>query len=185
MDSTSNLNKCWTLAWHGTYYKHLESIVKHGLHPAGTVLSPGHQISPQNGHIRLNMKIGSFTNWANAIFISPSIFYAADIAYSERIFSDNQRWCVLVETRVKPGSFTKHKQTLLNQRELLPGEPEDLEYRVAVKSDEDFILRVESSRNVIVTAVVFVNLTFLENIDEYYQGEDLFANSESERALFQ
>jgi hypothetical protein len=105
--------------------------------------------------------------------------------YADRIFSDGQRWCVLVEARVKPGTFTKHKQTLLNQRELLPGEPEDLEYRVGVKSDEDFILRVESNRNVIVTALVFVNMTFLENIDEYYQGDDLFANSDAERALFQ
>ncbi|CAF3826443.1 unnamed protein product [Rotaria sp. Silwood1] len=182
--STSYLHKYWTLAWHGTHYKHLESIMKYGLQPAGTVLSPGHRISPQNGHINLNIKVGSFDNWANAIFISPSIFYAADIVYSERIFSDNQRWCILIETRVKPNSFTKHQQTLLNQRELLPGEPENLEYRVAVKSDEDFILRVESNRNVIVTALVFVNLTFLENIDEYYQGEDLFANSEAERDLF-
>ena len=105
--------------------------------------------------------------------------------YSERIFSDGQRWCVVVEVRVKPGSFTRHKQTLLNQRELLPNEPQFLEYRVAVKSDEDFILRVESNSNVIVTALVFVNMTFLERIDEYYRGHDLFANSEAERALFQ
>lgn len=105
--------------------------------------------------------------------------------YSERVFSDNQRWCVVVEARVRPGSYTAHKQTLFNQRELLSGEPENLEYRVAVKSDADFILRVESNRNVIVTALVFVNLSFLENIDEYYEGNDLFANSEAERALFQ
>ncbi len=183
--STSYLNKYWTLAWHGTKYQHLHSIMKHGLHPAGTVLSPSHRISIQPGHIALNRRVGSFENWANAIFISPSIFYAADVVYSERIFSDNQRWCVLVETRVKPGSFSKHKQTLLNQRDLLPGEPEQLEYRVAVKSDEDFIMRVESNTNVIVTALVFVNVKFLEGIDEYYQGEQLFANSEAERALFQ
>ncbi len=133
----------------------------------------------------MNRNVGSYENWANAVFISPSIFYAADVVYSERIFSDHQRWCVLVETRVKPGSFSKHKQTLLNQRELLPGKPENLEYRVTVKADEDFILRVESTGNVIVTALVFVNVTFLENIDEYYQGGDLLANSEAERALFQ
>jgi hypothetical protein len=181
--STSNL-KNWKLAWHGTKYQHLPSIMKYGLHPAGTVLSPGYRISTQAGHIALNRRVGSYENWANAIFISPSIFYAADVTYSERIFSDHQRWCVLVEARVKPGSYTEHKQTLLNQRELLPGEPDNLEYRVAVKSNEDFILRVESNRNVIVTALVFVNVTFLENIDEYYQG-NLFANSEAERDLFQ
>ncbi|CAF4749062.1 unnamed protein product [Rotaria socialis] len=183
--SLSDTTKLWTVAWHGTKYKHLDSIVKYGLHPAGSVLSPGNRIFTQAGHIPLHVKVGSCENWANAIFVSPSIFYAADVVYSERIFSDNQRWCVLIETRVKPGSFSKHKQTLLHERELLPGEPADLEFRVAVKSDNDFILRVGSNRNVIVTAVLFVNLTFLENIDEYYQGEDLFADSEAERALFQ
>lgn len=182
--STSLLND-WTVAWHGTKYQHLESIMKYGLHPAGTTLSPGKRISTQAGHIALNKKVGTYENWANAVFISPSIFYAADVVYSERIFSDQQRWCVIVETRVKPGSFTTHKQTLLNQRQLLPGEPENLEYRVAVNADENFIMRVESNQNVIVTALVFVNLTFLENIDEYYQGGGLFANSEAERALFQ
>jgi hypothetical protein len=183
--SKSYLDTNWTLAWHGTKYKHLHSIMKHGLQAAGTVLSPGHQISPEKGHIGLNVKVGSFANWANAVFISPSIFYAADAVYSERIFSDNQRWCVIIEIRVKPGAFTKHKQTLLNQRDLLPGEPEDIEYRVAVKNDDELILRVESNTNVVVTALIFVNLTFLENINEYYQGQDLFANSEAERALFQ
>ncbi|CAF1375579.1 unnamed protein product [Adineta ricciae] len=183
--SLAYLTQNWTLAWHGTKYEHLQSIMKYGLHPAGTVLSPNNKISTQAGHIALNKKVGEFDNWAHAVFISPSIFYAADIVYSERIFSDNQRWCVLVEVRVKPGSFTKHKQTLLNQRLLLPGEPQDIEYRVAVTADNDFILRVESNENVIVTALVFINLNFLENIDEYYQGENLFANSEAERTLFQ
>ena len=95
----------WTLAWHGTKYKHLGSIMKYGLHPPGSVLSPGYQISTQKGHIALNKRVGSFDNWAHAIFISPSIFYAADQVYSERIFSDNQRWCVVAEVRVKPGSY--------------------------------------------------------------------------------
>ncbi|CAF4375916.1 unnamed protein product, partial [Rotaria magnacalcarata] len=31
----------WTLAWHGTKYKHLHSIMKYGLHSADTVLSKG------------------------------------------------------------------------------------------------------------------------------------------------
>ena len=183
--SLSYLTNNWTLAWHGTKYAYLKSIMTYGLHTPGTLLSAGHRISTQAGHIGLNQQVGWIADWARAIFISPSIFYAADQVYSERIFSDNQRWCVVVEVRVKPGSYSSHKQTLLQQRDLLPGEPENIEYRVAVKSNDDFILRVESNRNVIVTALIFVNLTFLENIDEYYQGADLFASSEAERALFQ
>lgn len=76
--SLSDLTRNWTLAWHGTKYQHLGSIMKHGLQAAGTVLSPGHQISIQAGHIALNKRVGTIDNWAQAVFISPSIFYAAD-----------------------------------------------------------------------------------------------------------
>jgi hypothetical protein len=36
--SISYLTKYWTLAWHGTKYNHLQSIMRYGLHSAGTVL---------------------------------------------------------------------------------------------------------------------------------------------------
>lgn len=119
----------------------------------------------------------------NAIFVSPSIFYAAHKVYAERIFAVDKQWCVLVEVRIRPGSYTQHKDTLL-KKEDLPGEPKNVEYRVAVKKDDDFILRVASEKNVLVTAVVFVSVDFLESIDEYCEGQ-IFANSEAERALFQ
>ena len=181
--STSYYTNQWTLAWHVTKYEHLYSIMKYGLHAAGTLVSPGYRLAPQKNHIGLNKRVGSYDNWANAIFVSPSVFYAAHAVYAERKFSDKKQWCVVVETRVRPGSFTRHKHTLL-KRDELPGEPTNVEYRVEVKSDDDFIFRVESERNVLVTAVVFINVNFLENIDEYYQGQ-IFANSEAERALFQ
>ncbi|CAF1042765.1 unnamed protein product [Rotaria sp. Silwood1] len=179
----SYYTKKWTLAWHGTKYQHLYSIMKYGLHRAGALVSPGYRIAPEKGHIGLNIRVGGFDNWANAIFVSPSVFYAAHKVYAERIFSGGKQWCVLVETRVRPDSFSQHKHTLLKKDEL-PGEPKNVEYRVAVKSDDDLILRVESERNVLVTAVVFINVEFLESIDEYCEGQ-VFANSEAERALFQ
>ena len=47
----------WTLAWHGTKYRHLQSIMQLGLHAAGTSISPEYRINTQEGHIALNRRI--------------------------------------------------------------------------------------------------------------------------------
>jgi len=66
------------------------------LRPLGTKLENGKSIIPIIGHIKLNVKIGNFENWVNAIFVSPSIFYADDIVYAERIISSNESFFLLL-----------------------------------------------------------------------------------------
>ncbi|CAF3921191.1 unnamed protein product, partial [Rotaria sp. Silwood1] len=139
--TASYLTNSWTLGWHGTKYENLYSIMKHGLYPAGTTLSSTYRIAPQPGHIGLNKRLRSVDNWANAIFVSPSLFYAAHEVYAKRFYCDGKQWCTVVETRVKPGTYTQHKHTLGDAKDELPGEPTNVEYRIAVKSDQDFILR--------------------------------------------
>ena len=68
----------------------------YGLTPLGTKLENGKNIKPIVGHIKLNVKIGNFENWVNAIFVSPSIFYADDIVYAERIISSNESFFLLL-----------------------------------------------------------------------------------------
>ena len=68
----------------------------YGLRPLGTKLENGKNINPIAGHVKLNVKIGNFENWAKAIFVSPSIFYADDIVYAERIMSSNERFFLLL-----------------------------------------------------------------------------------------
>ena len=45
-------------------------------------------------------EIDGYKNWSKAIFVSPSIVYAGNPCYSDRINSSNERYYVLIEIRV-------------------------------------------------------------------------------------
>jgi len=142
----------WKLAWHGTRFRHLESIIKKGLLPAGS-----NGIMPEEGHFELNKAYLGIASWAAAIFLSPCIFYSSHEAYSERVISESQEWCVLVKAYCKTGSFVSYRSTVLNFESTSP----DPEMRVPV---EDLrVLRVESARNVVVYSLMFVRSSFLED----------------------
>ena len=176
------LRKNWELGWHGTKYESLESIMKYGLYPSGSKLDNGVEIKPLKGHVKLNVKLAGFDDWAKAIFVSPSVFYAGHPAYARTITSGDEKYCVIVETRVKPGSFSKHPPTVVKYAQK-NGEPTFVEYRIEVKDDSNLIMRIESKNNVIVTGILFAKTEFLKNIKEYYKG-DIFVNSKEEQNLF-
>lgn len=176
------LNQNWIPACHGTKFKFLESIIKYGLHPSGSKLSNGITINVNKGHIPLGCSISWIQQWAKAVFVSPSIFYAANPVYAQRIISRSKRWCVLVEVRLKPGIYTSHPSTVLNYTGV-KGEPNHVEYRINVKSKNDLIYSVSSGENnIIVTSIIFVRTNFLENINYYYEW-NIVINSKEERML--
>lgn len=142
----------WEPAWHGTRYRHLESIMNNGLFPAG---SSG--IKPEEGHFELNKEYLGISNWAAAIFLSPCLLYSSHEAYSERVISESQEWCVLLKAYCKPGSYKSYRPTVLKFESTFP----DPEMRVPV--DDLLVLRVESERNVVVHSLMFVRCSFLEN----------------------
>ena len=117
-----------------------------------------------------------------AIFISPSIFYAGHDDYSEWINFGKERYSVIIEVRVKPKSYTSHDSTVLKYVKI-DGEPSKVEYRIEVKDNSNIIMRVGSEKNVVVTAILFAKIEFLENIKNYYEG-DIYVNSDEERKLF-
>lgn len=157
-DELNNIHSTWETAWHGTRYRYLESIIDKGLLPSG---SSG--IKPAKGHYKLGETHFGIRDWAAAIFLSPSILYASHACYSERIFSESQQWCVLVKVYCKPGSFKSYDPTVF-QYEPMDGEPDMPEYRIPVtEADKNVILRVESTRSVVVQSLIFVRLSFLEN----------------------
>ena len=80
--------------YHGTRFVSIEFILNFGLHNFGV---------PLNNHIQLGIKNDNIDDWANAIFVSPSIFYATK--YSEIINYKNEEWFILIEARVFPDSF--------------------------------------------------------------------------------
>ena len=175
----TEISKKWCPAWHGTKFEKLESIIRYGLHPSGSKLPDGVNININEGHIPLDVELSGIKQWGRAIFVSPSLFYACN--YAERINSCLKRWCVLVETRVRPGSFTKHPSTVLEYAKV-SGEPYHLEFRVNVKNDTSSIYRVPSQQNIFVTSIAFVLVEFLENVSNYYEG-NITINSQEERML--
>ena len=185
----SSIYKNWVPAWHGTKFKFLESIIKNGLKPSGTKLADRTTVNILDGHIDLDVTVSGIKNWARAIFVSPSLFYASDVVFAERInafqdeSSSSNRWACLVEVRVKPDSFTRHYSTVEIYQNL-PGEPQTVEYRVEVKSDDDSIYRIPSEQSVVVTSITFVLVKFLENVKEFYEG-NIMINSKEERMLLE
>lgn len=156
----NQIRRSWEIAWHGTQYSNLPSILERGLLPAG---SDG--ITPAEGHVKLSAKLFGVQNWAAAIFVPPSILYASHECYSQRVFSEGQLWCVLVKAYCRPGSMKSYDPTVLKY-ERKDDEPEKPEYRVPVdEEDKNVISRVESARNVVVHSVMFVRVSFLKEQD--------------------
>jgi len=152
----------WIGVWHGTKFTNLKTILKHGLKKPGSVLPNGKRIEIPANHIPENATVCGVSNWGGALFVSPSIAYAAHIAYSERLTSNNNEWCCVVNLRVKPGSFDEFPSTLMEDHYPLDGEPSLPEYRVQSDRD-DTIMRVYSEQSCVVTAITFVSEEFLEH----------------------
>ena len=172
------ITKGWHTVWHGTKFSNLESILRYGILPSGTKLPSGASIVPPRNHYKMDETHFSINKWGRAIFLSPSISYAANLCYSERIFSDQRQWCVLVKAYVEPSSFTIHIPTVADYDPVIEGEPEFPEYRIEVEADCK-IFRVESVRKVVVQSIVFLSLDFLEkNTHEltFDEIQDLFSN---------
>jgi ankyrin repeat protein len=176
------LNNNWIPAWHGTKLKVLESIADYGLRPAGTKLENGMPIQVNSGHIPLEQCFYGIDKWAKAVFVSPSIFYSTHFEYLERINTCGKTWCVLVEVRIRPGSYTKHPPTSIHNR--LIGEPNDLEYRINMDNDSKYIDYAPLPKNIYITSITFVLLDFLENIKNYNEG-NIIINSKEEKMLLE
>ena len=66
---------------------------------------------PLKGHIALGRTFDNINDWANAIFVSPSIFYASK--YADIIYSDNEEWFIIVEARLSGYLLSKHESIFL------------------------------------------------------------------------
>ena len=150
----------WLTAWHGTNFGVLESIAEIGLKPAGGLNKKGEEIEVCFSHIQRDRTVDKIKDWANGIFVSPSIFYCSYDAYAKEICCDNELYKVLVEVRVKPNSFKEHKSTCPKYKPK-NGEPKMLEYRIEPTKEKD----------VQVYSLTFVKKEFLGTIKEYKQGE--------------
>ena len=184
--ATLDAIRTWKMGWHGTKSEHLASIFKYGLKPSGTTLPSGEEIVPPSNHFGLDYATKEHPHWSKAIFVSPSLLYACHGCYAEEIVSESKRWCVVVMTRVKPGSYTTHPPT--TSHEFSKDEPQDSEFRIptaGAETEEDLVLRIEASSNVVVTSCAFISVLFLEEFKtrhadmKYDDLEKLFCNSDA------
>ena len=109
-----NIKNYWTPAWHGTNFTCLESISEIGLKPAGGILKDGKEVKVCISHIGRDKTVDKIADWANVIFVSPSVFYCGYTAYAKEITIKNEMFRVLVEVRVKPNSYYERTSTCPN-----------------------------------------------------------------------
>ena len=162
-----DIENTWITAWHGTNFKNLESIAEIGLKPPGELLRNGEEINVLDYHIARDTTVDNIPDWANAIFVSPSIFYCADPTYAKEISYKNEQYKVFIELRVKPFIYYRRESTCPNY---VPkkGEPKKLEYRIAP----------ENEKEVQVFSLTFVKNEFFEKTQKYIDGIILRKNEE-------
>ena len=153
---------------HGTNFTCLESLAEIGLKPAGGTLKNGAELKVCISHIGREKVVDKIPDWANGIFVSPSIFYCGYPAYAKEISSKNETYRILVEARVKPNSYYARRSTC---PKYIPknGEPQNLEYRIDAKDETE----------VQVVSLTFVKNEFFEKAKNFSEGE-IFVTSKIE-----
>ncbi len=61
----------------------------------------------------MGIQVSEYKDWAKAIFVSPSIFYAGDRCYAKTVIIDGNTYCPLVQVKVKKGTYSAHNHTFL------------------------------------------------------------------------
>ena len=131
-----------------------------GLKPPGAKNEKGDEIKVCYFHIKRGKVVNNIKDWANAIFVSPSIFYSGYEVYAKEIGSKEETWKVLVEVRVKPDSYFEGESTCKSYKPNKE-EPKMLEYRIAPEKEKD----------VQVYSLTFVKKGYLEKAINYDEME--------------
>lgn len=137
----SNFIENTCVGFHGTSLRAAKSIIENGF------LLPSQFHGVLEGHYKLNECIFGINNFADAIFVSPSIKYSS-FAYAANIVAQNddtfvetgnlklnQILMIILQVRVKPNSFTVNKNTTIlniNDRHYSNNE---LEWRIPNPND--------------------------------------------------
>jgi ankyrin repeat protein len=102
------------IAYHGTRIDVVHSILMDGLVVPGTLVASGARVTPPANHFPLYANIYDISNFASAIFVSPSIYYSSDPVYSTSFEYEGKRLLTVLECSIKTGSYTTHKSTVPN-----------------------------------------------------------------------
>ena len=95
----------WNVAYHGTKVELVKSIVEHRriMFP-GDTLNNGKKLPVLNGNF--------FGEGSPAIYLTPSIKYASNNFYARPYSFKGKKVKVIIQCRIKPGSFKKFRETV-------------------------------------------------------------------------
>ena len=148
------ISKKWIPAWHGTKFEYLESIVENGLKLPGSKLKDG-KYTPNPKDIPLKDEVSGIKHWENAIFASQNIQFA--IHYSDEINYNNwYDYTGLVEVKIRPNSFTKHKSKFIVT--CFGGHFSIDNWS---NNEIDDIFRISSEEDIIVTSITFIDNQYI------------------------
>lgn len=94
------------IAYHGTSIAVVRSILTDGLVAPGTVVTTGKRIMPPTTHIPRGRSAFDISDFADAIFLSPSVHYSSDPCYAIPFSHDDQQLIPVLECGVKKDSYS-------------------------------------------------------------------------------
>jgi hypothetical protein len=92
----------------------------------------------------LYTNVNNISNFAGAIFVSPSFYYSSDPVYATSFEYEGKRLSPVLECSVRTGSYTTHKGTLPRYN---PHPTEDM---------NTIEWRINDSRDIEINAILFV-----------------------------
>ena len=148
----------WIPAWHGTKIENLESIIKYGLKPQGTIL-PNGKFVPKTKYLPFKQYILGIENWENAIFATPCPTCAS--TYSSFCYQDYEDFTCyrylyspsLIEIRIRPGYFTIHQS-----KEVIG--KVGMHYYLNIFHNDAYY-RIPSEKDIVIKSITFINKYFL------------------------
>ena len=132
--------------YHVAKYNSIEPIMRLGLKKPK---------NPLRGHFTRNYVYDGNTYLFDAIFVSPSIFYAS--YRSDYLYYNGFLYKIIFEGKVKKTAFTTHKSTERDYK-LKSGEPENIEYCITDEKD------------IIITSLLLVNNCYLTKLKDYEES---------------
>lgn len=123
------------IAYHGTRIAVLQSIIIDGLVAPGTIVANGIRVKPPAHHIPLYVQANHIPNFANAIFLSPSIYYSSNPIYTTSFEYEGKRLLPVIECSVKTESYTTHKGTIPHYKPHSTDNLSAIEWRISNPTD--------------------------------------------------
>ncbi|CAF1590258.1 unnamed protein product, partial [Adineta ricciae] len=99
-------------AYHGTNINVILSILMDGLVMPSTVVSTGYRVCPPAGHIARGVAAFGIDDFANALFVSPSIHYCSDPVYAVTFSSGDRRMIAVLDCRIEHDKFSAFRSTV-------------------------------------------------------------------------